>query len=159
LEYAGRLEAAETVELRSRVSGFLVKVNFREGTAVRQGDLLFEIDPRLYQAAVQKAEAELARSEADLRLADAEAARIMRLRESGTISGEEIARAGAGRDKARAGVIVARAALERAKLDLDSTRITAPISGRIGRAYVTAGNLVKAGETLLGAIIRVDPIR
>ncbi|WP_435100269.1 efflux RND transporter periplasmic adaptor subunit [Arhodomonas sp. AD133] len=156
--FTGRVDASETVELRPRVSGYVHKVAFEEGEMVEAGDLLFRIDPRPYQAKVKAARAELAQARSDLQLADTEASRAKQLLESRAISREEYDRRQAARLGAQASVNAARAALETAELDLQYTRITAPVSGRTGRALVTQGNLARADQTLLTTVVAVDPL-
>lgn len=156
--FTGRVDASETVELRPRVSGYVHEVAFEEGEMVEAGDLLFRIDPRPYQAKVKAARAELAQARSDLQLADTEASRAKQLLESRAISREEYDRRQAARLGAQASVNAARAALETAELDLQYTRITAPVSGRTGRALVTQGNLARADQTLLTTVVAVDPL-
>jgi len=146
--YPGHVEAVERVELRPQVSGYVRSVDFQEGDFVRKGTVLVRIDPRRYVAAAAEAEAALARAKAEAALADREQQRATRLLERQATSGEEAERRAAEAQVARASVAAAQAALARARLDLEHTRITAPISGRIGRAEVTAGNLVSASDRL-----------
>jgi RND family efflux transporter MFP subunit len=156
-DYTGRTEAAAAVDLRARVSGYLVKAPFEEGGEVKQGDLLFEIDPRPYQAELDKAKAQLVLSEARLQRLDAEVKRAKALLDSKVLSQEDYDKSLSERAEGEAGVAVARAGIEAARLTLDFTRVTAPLSGRIGRRFVTPGNLVKADETLLATIVTQDP--
>ncbi len=156
--FTGRVEASETVELRPRVSGYIHEVAFEEGEMVEAGELLFQIDPRPYQAKVKAARAELAQARSELQLADTEAGRARQLLESRAISQEEYDRRQAARLSAQASVDAARAALETAELELQYTRITAPVSGRTGRALVTQGNLARADQTLLTTVVAVDPL-
>jgi multidrug efflux system membrane fusion protein len=159
LDYTGRLEAVERVELRPRVAGYIMKVHFQEGSRVRKGDMLVEIDPRPYQVEVDKARAEMARAEAELKLAVVDFQRVQTLRGKGVISQEEIAKAESGQDRARAGVTAAKAVVELARLNLEFTRITAPIDGSIGRLMVGVGNLVGANDNAtLATIVSTDPI-
>jgi RND family efflux transporter MFP subunit len=160
-EFTGRLEAVESVEVRPRVTGYIESVNFTEGSHVRKGDLLFVIDPRPYRADLAKAEAELARAIARSELAASDAARSEKLVDIKAVSREEYdSRINASRE-AQADVAAARAAVDSAKLNLEFTRITAPIDGRIGKAIVTAGNLVTGGSnaaTLLTTVVSLDPM-
>jgi RND family efflux transporter MFP subunit len=160
-EFTGRLEAVESVEVRPRVTGYIESVNFTEGSTVRKGDLLFIIDPRPYRAELSKAEAELARAVARSELAASDAARSEKLVDIKAVSREEYdTRINASRE-AKADVAAARAAVDAAKLNLEFTRITAPISGRISKAVVTAGNLVTGGSnaaTLLTTVVSLDPM-
>ena len=160
-EFTGRLEAVESVEMRPRVTGYIESVNFTEGSTVRKGDLLFVIDPRPYRAELSKAEAELARAVARAELARSDAARSEKLLDIKAVSREEYdSRVNASRE-AKANVAAARAAVDSAKLNLEFTRITAPIGGRVSKAAVTAGNLVTGGSntaTLLTTVVSLDPI-
>jgi RND family efflux transporter MFP subunit len=160
-EFTGRLEAVESVEVRPRVTGYIESVNFEEGALVRKGDLLFVIDPRPYRAELAKAEAELARAQARAELTDSDVKRSEKLLAIKAVSQEEYdQRVNASRE-ALANVAAARAALDAAQLDLEFTRVTAPIAGRVSRAVVTAGNLVTGGSnaaTLLTTVVSIDPI-
>jgi RND family efflux transporter MFP subunit len=158
-DYTGRIEAVETVEVRARVKGYLQKIHFKEGAEVRKDDLLYEIDPRTFEADVERAKAQVAQSEAQLELARAEADRVTRLRGTGSISDEEYRQKLAARDTASAALQQARAALKSSELELSFTKIRAPIDGRISRTLVTEGNLVGFSEpTLLTTIVRLDPM-
>ncbi|MBT2785322.1 MULTISPECIES: efflux RND transporter periplasmic adaptor subunit [unclassified Halomonas] len=156
--FTGRVEAAETVELRPRVSGYIEEVAFEEGELVEEGELLFQIDPRPYQARVGAAQAELAqaRSQSVQAASEAERARVLLGRQA--ISQEVHDQRQAALSSARAMVNAAEAALETAELDLAYTRITAPVSGRAGRAMVTRGNLANADQSLLTTLVTIDPI-
>jgi len=160
-EFTGRLEAVESVEVRPRVTGYIESVNFSEGSLVRKGDLLFVIDPRPYRAELAKAEAELTRATARVELAESDVKRSEKLRDIKAVSQEEFdTRLNAARE-ARANVAAAVAAVDAVRLNLEFTRVVAPISGRISKAAVTAGNLVSGGtsqSTLLTTVVSVDPI-
>ena len=160
-EFTGRVEAVESVEIRPRVTGYIESVNFSEGSTVRKGDLLFVIDPRPYRAELSKAEAELARAVARAELAASDAARSKSLVDIKAVSREEYdTRVNAARE-ATANVAAARAAVDAAKLNLEFTRVTSPIDGRVSKAAVTAGNLVTGGSnaaTLLTTVVSLDPI-
>lgn len=160
-EFTGRLIARDKVELRARVSGYLTKVTFKEGTDVKEGDLLFTIDPRPYEAAVQRAEALLAQAKTNAELAGIEAKNASTLREGQVISVEESERRLKSAAGEQAAVRAAEAMLSAAKLDLEFTEIRAPINGRVSDARVTEGNLVTGGTkdaTLLTTIVAQDPI-
>jgi RND family efflux transporter MFP subunit len=161
-EDTARTTAVDSVELRARVSGYLDKVNFKEGALVRKGDVLFEIDPRTYQAVLRNAEGNLAAAEARTQRLDADLARARRMIYSQSIGREEYDKIAGDRSEAAATRAALKAAVERAQLDLNFTKVAAPISGRISRYYVTVGNLVHAGDlmggTLLTTIVSVDPI-
>ena len=160
-EYTGRLAAVESVEIRARVSGYLQSVHFQDGALVERGDLLFVIDPRPYQAALDEARADLTRSRVRLELAANDLDRAQRLFASRAISEEELDARTKEKREADAALEAAQAAEKASALNLEFSRIRAPISGRIGRRLVTVGNLVK-GEgndaTLLTTLVSVDPI-
>ncbi|HEX8311771.1 MAG TPA: efflux RND transporter periplasmic adaptor subunit [Chthoniobacteraceae bacterium] len=160
-EFAGRLSAVASVEVRARVSGYLQSTSFTEGAEVKEGDLLFVVDPRRYEAELARANADLARARAALELAAAEAKRATRLVETRAISLEEADVKAMGRKGAEAALAAAQAAVDATKLEVEFTRVTAPISGRIGRKLVTEGNLITGGPngaTLLTTIVALDPI-
>jgi RND family efflux transporter MFP subunit len=146
--YPGHVEAVERVELRPRVSGYIQSVDFKEGDVVRKGAVLVRVDPRPYAAAVAEAAAALDKARAAAELAEREQQRAERLLERQATSTEEAERRAAEAQVARASVAAAEAALARARLDLEHTTIVAPINGRIGRAEVTAGNLVSSTDRL-----------
>lgn len=156
--FTGRVEAPQTVALRPRVSGYIDAVAFEEGELVEAGDLLFQIDPRPYQARARAARAELEQARSQLQLAEGEAGRAQRLLESRAISQEEYDQRRAALLNARASVQQAQAALQSAELNLQYTRVTAPVDGRTGRALVTKGNLASADQTLLTTLVSVDPL-
>ena len=161
LEFTGRISAVESVEVRARVTGYITKVAFTDGALVKAGDLLFEIDPREYQAAVLRAEGQVARLRAQLARAESEVARNQALRPSGAASARELERSVAERGAAEGELKTTLGQLETARLDLEFTRVTAPIAGRVSRAEVTQGNLVIVGTTggpLLTTIVSLDPI-
>lgn len=159
-DFNGRVEAVESVALRPRVSGYIEKVNFREGQNVKEGDVLFEIDARSYRAALARAEADLARARTQAALARSEAARAKKLASLKAVSTEEYEQRRAAADQAQANVQFAQAAVDSAKLDLEFTRVRAPISGRAGRALVTEGNLVSADgqASVLTTLVSQDPV-
>ncbi|MEH6566574.1 MAG: efflux RND transporter periplasmic adaptor subunit [Halopseudomonas sp.] len=156
--FTGRIAAPETVALRPRVSGYIDRVAFTEGELVKQGDVLFVIDQRPYQARLQMAAAELERARSQLQLSDREAKRAEQLWERRAISREELEQRSAARAIAGAGVSSAQASLDNAKLDLAYTEVKAPVSGRMGRAEITRGNLATADSTLLAMLVSVDPM-
>ncbi|TVU90633.1 efflux RND transporter periplasmic adaptor subunit [Vreelandella titanicae] len=156
--FTGRVEAAETVELRARVSGYIQEVAFEEGELVEQGDLLFLIDPRPYQARVNAAQADLAQARSQQAQAGSEAERARVLLGRQAISQEVHDQRQSALSNSRAMVDAATAALQTAELDLEYTRITAPVSGRAGRAMVTRGNLANADQSLLTTLVSIDPV-
>lgn len=157
-EFTGRVSAVETVELRPRVSGYVQRVVYAEGQEVRKGDLLFEIDPRPYRAALDRAQADLARAQAESRLANTQDARAVSLIEAKAISKEEFETRRAATAQGNAAVRAAQAAVTAAQLDLQFTRVRAPIDGRAGRAMATVGNLAQADQTLLTTLVSQDPV-
>ncbi|AZC31781.1 Multidrug efflux system, membrane fusion component MexE [Pseudomonas chlororaphis subsp. piscium] len=152
-EFSGRLQAPESVELRPRVSGHIDRVLFRDGSLVKKGDLLFQIDPRPFQAEVDRLDAQLQQARARQTRAASEAQRGEKLRANQAISAELADARKTAYQEASSAVAATRAQLEAARLNLSFTRITAPIDGRISRAQVTAGNLVNEGATLLTTIV------
>jgi RND family efflux transporter MFP subunit len=160
-DFVGRLESPQTVEIRARVSGYLDTVHFREGSEVKQGDLLFTIDPRPYQATVDRFQADLDRAKIRADLARSEAARAEKLLASRAIASEEVETRVKALTEAEAAIRSAEASLNTSKLDLEFTAVHAPISGRIGQALVTPGNLVGGGTsaaTVLTTLVSLDPI-
>jgi RND family efflux transporter MFP subunit len=158
-EFTGRTVAVESVDVRARVQGILQKMSFKPGTEVKQGELLFVIEPTLYEARFQQAEADLVGAEARARAADEQLAITEEIFQRKAGSKADLVQKTETRDEARAAVARARADLTAAKLDLSYTHLYAPISGRIDRNYVDLGNLVGAGEpTLLATIVREKPI-
>jgi RND family efflux transporter MFP subunit len=159
-DYEGRIGAVETVEVRARVRGYLDKVNFQDGQMVKKDDLLFEIDPRPYKAALDAAEAQKVAAEAALKFTRAELQRVRGLVARNSASREELDVWIGKEAVAAADVQKTEAGVEQAKLDLDFTTIKAPIGGKISRTQVTQGNLINAGggETLLTTIVTVDPM-
>jgi len=160
-EFTGHFESTNAVDVRPRVGGFVDRVGFVEGAMVRQGDPLFTIDPRQYQAEVARAEAALEQARTRKQLADSELERAQRLVSTQAISREELDSRVSGRAEGDAAIHAAEAALKLARLNLEWTVVRAPISGRVGRAEVTAGNVVQAGApspTLLATIVALDPI-
>lgn len=160
-EFTGRLQAIQSVEIRPRVSGYLDLVAFTEGKIVKQGDLLFVIDPRPYKADYDRASAEVKRYKTGLELAQIELVRVQRLKDSGAVSEEEFDERKSTVAQAESNVAGSSAALESAALNLSFTRVTSPIDGRVSRAEVTRGNLVTGGNnggTLLSTVVSMDPI-
>ena len=157
-EFTGRFEAVERVEVRPRVSGYVAATRFAQGHEVKKGDMLYVIDPRPYQATLKHAQAELARARTQLALAESERERATKLIEKRAISQEEFDARTSGNEQAAANLQAAEAAVESAALDLSFTEVRAPISGIVGRAEITAGNLVAAGQTLLTTVVSIDPI-
>ena len=160
-EYTGRIEAVSSVDIRARVSGYLEKVNFKAGAKVKKGDLLFEIDPKPFTAQLQYAVSELERAKAKHELAKNDLERAERLFSGKAISEEEHDARSKGSRETIAAVQSAEANVNTAKLNLEYTKIRAPIDGRIGRELITEGNLVSGGggdATRLTFIVSTDPV-
>ncbi|HYD47379.1 MAG TPA: efflux RND transporter periplasmic adaptor subunit [Terriglobales bacterium] len=158
-EFTGRTVAVEAVGIRARVQGYLQSINFVPGSDVQQGDLLFVIEPDLYQARVDQAEADRRGAEANLKAAEEQLAISRAIFERNAGSRADVVQRMQNRDLASAALGQAKAALAQAQLNLSYTHIYAPISGRIDRNYVDTGNLVGGNEaTLLATIVRQDPI-
>lgn len=158
-ELPGRLEALRTAQVRARVAGVLQKRLFAEGSDVKVGQTLFQIDPATYQAAVDSAQASLARAEANLAQTTALVQRYEPLQAAKAISPQEFLNAQVSQRAAQADVAAAKAALQTARINLGYASVTAPISGRIGRALVTEGALVGQGEvTQLALIQQIHPL-
>ncbi len=158
-ELPGRLEALRTAQVRARVAGILQKRLFTEGADVKAGQPLFQIDPATYQASVESAQATLARAEANLAQTTALVQRYEPLQAAKAISPQEFLNAQVSQRAAQADVAAAKAALQTARINLGYASVTAPISGRIGRALVTEGALVGQGEvTQLALIQQINPL-
>lgn len=158
-ELPGRLEATRVAQVRARVPGIVTKRVFREGSEVKAGDVLFQIDPAPFKATYNSAEASLARAEANLAQANLKVQRFKPLVETNAISKQEYDDALTAQKQATADVATAKATLETARLNLGYATVNAPISGRIGRALVTEGALVGQGEaTPLALVQQLDPI-
>ena len=160
IEHVGTTEAINTVEVRARIRGVLEKVLFKEGSDVKEGDLLFVIERAPYRAALDKAKGDLARANATLARAQADYNRATELAKREVASETALEHARATRDEASASVESLRATVEQAELDLGYTEVRAPISGRIGRVLVTQGNLVGGDQegTVIATIVQLDPI-
>ena len=157
-EYTGRMAAVENVSVRPRVSGYIVEIPFKEGNIVKKDDLLFVIDPRPYQAALDQAAGQLKQAQAQKELGDRNFARAETLQATKVSSKEEFDQAATNRNQADAQVATAQAAVDAAKLNLEFTQIKSPIDGRVSREEVTVGNLVANDTTVLTNIVSVDPI-
>ncbi len=160
-EYTGRFEPVAQVEVRARVSGFVEQIHFRDGQIVKQGDLLFTIDRRPYELAVEAAAAEVQRTRAQVSLAENEVERAEGLTRNQTITARDVDTRRSNLAVARAGQAAAEANLKNAQLNLEWTQVRAPLAGRISDKRVDAGNLVQGGAggaTLLTTIVSLNPI-
>ena len=158
--YEGHIKAAKTVNVRARVRGHLIKVHFQAGAIVKEGELLYEIDPRPAKAELDAAKAQESAADASLQFAKAEYNRTRTLLSKGASTREELETWIAKQAIAKGDALKAKAAVERAELDLNYTRITAEMKGKLSRTQVDEGNLVNAGggETLLTTLVSIDPI-
>ncbi|MEX3840716.1 efflux RND transporter periplasmic adaptor subunit [Paraburkholderia sp. BR10882] len=158
--YSGRMAAVEKVEIRPQVSGTIVSVNFRDGALVKQGETLFVIDPRPYQAAVDQAAAQLAAAQARTGYAQSDWERAQRLIGDNAIAKRDYDEKQNASREANANLKAAQAALEAAQINLGYTRIVAPVAGRVSRAEITVGNVVSAGASAapLTTLVSVSPI-
>lgn len=160
-DFTGRMEAVESVEIRARVRGYLNAVHFQEGDEVTAGTLLFEIDPRTFEAELKNAEGQKAQWIAKRDKAQADVTRYEGLVPTGAASAQDLDKARAELGEATAAIQSADAAIERAKLDVEFARITAPVDGQVGRALITKGNLIQSGfgnDSLLTTIVSVNPM-
>jgi RND family efflux transporter MFP subunit len=162
-EYVGRFIAIDSVEVRARVSGYLEKVHFQDGQIVKQGDLLFTIDPRPFRNALDQARAVLAQARSNLLYAESDLTRGQQLVRDKTITEQTFEQRLQTKRNAESSVLANEAAVRQAELDLEFTELRAPIAGRIGDRRVSPGNLVTGGATgnttLLATIVSTDPIR
>ena len=160
-EFTGRLEAVESVDVRARVSGYLESIHFEDGQVVEQGDLLFVIDPRPFQAELDMRVAEMEQLRVARDLAATNVERGRKLLESRAIAAEDVDVRESALAEAGAALLAAQARVDAAKLDVDFTHVTAPIAGRISDHFVSVGNLISGGDaqsTLLTTIVTMDPI-
>ncbi len=158
-DFTGKTDSVASVEVRARVQGWLQEIHFEDGDMVRRGDLLFTIDPREYEAAVQQAEADLLNAKTALAFAENDLARREKAFAENAISELDLLRSRADRDRALAAVAAAEARLEKAKISLSYCEIRSPITGKTSRRRVDVGNLVGAGEpTLLTTVVKIAPI-
>lgn len=157
-DFIGRFQASEQVSVRSRVGGYLQNIDFKDGQLVKAGDQLFQIDQRPFDTALNEANATLAVANSTLTYAKSEFERVDSLVKSGSQSVSTLDDRRRELQSAEANVEGAQASVERAKLDLVYSNITAPLSGRIDRHLISAGNLVQADQTVLTTIVAMDPI-
>ncbi len=157
-DFTGRTMAQPTIEIRPHVTGYLDKIYFKEGADVKQGDMLYEIDPRPYQAEVDRAQGTVTQAEAHLARLNLDKQRAISMLPARTISREQYDQIVGDQAEAEAAVSVAKANLDLAKQNLDYTKIRAKINGRMSRTLMDAGNLVKVDETVLSTIVSLEPI-
>lgn len=157
-DFTGRTDAEYSIEVRARVTGYLDKVHFRDGEEVKEGDLLFEIDPRPYAADLARTEATILQGGARLSRLDADFRRVKNLYSRGNVSREEFDKVAGDRAEAEALVGMAKAAHDLAQLNVTFTKVKAPITGRLSRRLVDPGNLVKQDDTILTSIVSQDPM-
>jgi RND family efflux transporter MFP subunit len=161
-DFTARIAAVDSVEVRAHVWGYLDKVNFKEGALVKQGDVLFELDPRPYQALLNQAKAKVAQDEAQLAYDEAEYQRNLKLVNTGAVSRSDLDKTAAARGVDIANIAADNAVVASRQLDLEYTKVIAPVSGRVSRYVVTVGNLIRSGDqnggTLLTTIVSVDPM-
>lgn len=159
VEFTGRTEAVDHVDIRPRVTGYVVKIPFREGAEVKQGDLLFEIDPRPYQAQLDQAESQVKLYQAQLKLAKTTLKRDEIVTKTpGAITQQQIDQDEAAVEEANARVEAFRSSVEVYRLNLEFTQVKSPIDGHISRYYLTVGNLVNQDQTLLTTVVSQDPM-
>jgi multidrug efflux system membrane fusion protein len=160
-EFTGRFDAVEQVQIRARVTGFVTNVEFKDGAIVKAGDLLYVIDPRQYEAAAEQAQGQLADAKAKVDLSQRDLDRATTLIKTEAIAENIVDQRTQALAAAQAATLEAEGALKRANLDVEFTKVTAPIAGRVSRHLVTVGNLVQgseSGATLLTSIVSLDPI-
>ena len=158
-DFIGRFEAVDQVDIRARVSGYLDKVHFQDGTLVTAGDLLFTIDPRPYRNAFEQAQAAVTSSQVRLDFAQSDLDRAEQLRRTGNIADQILDQRRQAFLTAKAELDRAQAALRQAQLDVEFTEIRSPLTGRISRRLVSEGNLVNANQTILTNVVSLDPIQ
>jgi RND family efflux transporter MFP subunit len=159
-DYTGRTAAVDVVQVQARVTGYLDKINFTEGVEVKEGTVLYEIDPRPYKAAYESSKALVAQNVASLDLARANNKRYRRLakKSPGAVTPEDLDKYQSQEDQAVAALDKSRADLETASLNLNWTKVKAPVTGLVGRLLVTRGNLIVANQTTLTTLVRQDPM-
>jgi RND family efflux transporter MFP subunit len=161
-DFTARTAAVDSVEVRAHVWGYLDKVNFQEGAMVQKGDVLFQLDPRPYQALLDQAKGKVRQDEAQLAFDEAEYRRYQSLIATGAVSRSDLDKTLAARDVDVANIAADKATVASRQLDLEYTKVIAPVSGRVSRYVVTVGNLVRSGDqnggTLLTTIVSIDPM-
>ncbi len=157
-DFTGRFEAVDFVEVRARVSGYLDRVQFTDGSIVKKGDLLFVIDQRTYKATLDQSEATLASAQARFNFAEGDLERAEQLRKTGNIADQLLDQRRQNYLTSKSELDHANAALREARLNYEFTEVKAPIGGRIGRRLISVGNLINANNSLLTTIVSLDPI-
>jgi membrane fusion protein, multidrug efflux system len=155
-DFPARVESVNSVDIKARVTGYLDKVNFTDGTDVKQGDVLFEVDPRPYEVELARTEGAIVQTQGRLKRLEADLQRGMTLVRVKSMSPEEYDKIAGDRTEAVGTLEVAKADRDKAKINLAWTKVKAPISGRISRRLIDPGNLVKADETVLTSIVDMD---
>jgi membrane fusion protein, multidrug efflux system len=160
VDFTGRTDAVQAVDIRPRVTGYLVEMPFKEGAEVKKGDLLFVVDPRPYQAQLDQAQGQVKRYQAQLDLAKATSARFhgLAISEPGAVSKLALDQYSAQVAEAEATLEATKASLEVYKLNLSFCKVTSPIDGQVSRYYLTLGNLVNQDQTLLTTVVSLDPV-
>ena len=157
-ELTGRTEAVESVEVRAQVSGYLESIDFKPGSFVRKGDVLFRLDSRVYKAVLEQRKADVEAKEAELKQLDLDLQRQRALDSRQATSKQQVEQAQTDYETCLAQLAAARASLDRAQIDLDYATVVSPIDGEASREQLTVGNLVSVGSTLLTRVVAVDPI-
>jgi RND family efflux transporter MFP subunit len=161
-DFTARVAAVDSVDVKAHVWGYLDKVNFKEGDLVKKGDVLLELDPRPYQALLNQAKAKVRQDEAQLAFDEAEYRRNANLVRTGAVSQSDLDKSAAARDVDLANIAADKAMVASRELDLEYTKVIAPVSGRVSRYLVTVGNLIQSGDqaggTQLTTIVSVDPM-
>jgi RND family efflux transporter MFP subunit len=158
-DFIGRFEAVDQVDIRARVSGYIDKIHFEDGTLVKAGDLLFTIDPRPYRNALEQAQATVTSSQVRLDFAQSDLDRAEQLRRTGNVSDQVFDQRRQAFLTAKAELDRAQAALRQAQLDVEFTEVKSPLTGRLSRRLVSEGNLVNANQTILTNVLTLDPIQ
>jgi multidrug efflux system membrane fusion protein len=158
VDFTGRTDAVDAVDVRPRVTGYLVRLGFKEGSEVKKGEVLFEIDPQPYQAQLDQAQAQVELNQASYNLAKVTYERDVPLVAKAAVTQQQLDQDKAAVDEAWARIKAAQAAVEVYKLNLGFTKVTSPIDGQISRYYLTVGNLVNQDQTLLTTVVSLDPM-
>lgn len=156
-DFTGRVAAVESVEVRSRVAGYIQSIGFKDGEEVKKGQLLIQIDPKPFVAELDQTKAQLAQAEAEFQYADRELKRLEPLAKSGAASADELSKAQDQVARGKASIAKATAEIERRQLDVEYAAVRSPIDGRVSKASLTVGNLV-GGDTLLTNVVSVSPV-